>query len=384
MNNTLTKAEKDKGKATETKGDTYSNQDTGQTTEEGQAGEGEGLGGRDTISGHKNTTAPSGGDKYTGTVPEKTESEGRREGEPEERNSGSEDRAGSKEPDNSLNTVERQEPELGKTPENTQGSRGTSFGSDKTDTTGISVTKEKGQLEKERKELQVNGKRDPDKVGPNDTKLRAAGGEVENTVEVFIPEVTENSTVRFEMKERQNSNNSIGSPDGRRTVQARVNVTQYTMYRAGGEDGGSTVRTSPKKEGKTEKDPAEERRGELGKERKAKEREEEANLSVRGERLGGKIPNDCCLQPTSASASSSPVETGCPPPPRLYHGYHRVIPGVEPETVEFFCNHSYALSGDARRSCQADGAWSGRQPLCVRGTAVVYHKCTTPHITGLE
>lgn len=290
MNNTLTKVEKDKGKATETKADTYSNQDIGQTTEEGQAGEGECLGGGDTISGHKNTTAASGEDKYTGSLPEKTESEGRHEGEkrePEERNSGtekgtlaSEDRVGSKEPDNSLNTVERQEPELGKTPENTEGSRDTSFGSDKTDTTGKSVTKDKGQQEKERKELQVNGKRDPDKVGPNDTKLRAAGGEVENIVEVFNMEVSENSTVRFEAKERQKSNNSIGSPDGRR---ARVNVTQYTMYRAGGEEGGSMVRMPPKKEGKTEDDPAEERRGELEKERKGTEREEEANLSFRGE-----------------------------------------------------------------------------------------------------
>lgn len=296
VNNTLTKAKKDKGKATETKADTYSNQDTGQTTEEGQAGEGERLGGGDTISGHKNTTAASGEDKYTGTLPEKTESEGRHEGEPEERNSGtekgtfgSEDRVGSKEPDNSLNTVERQEPELGKTPENTQGSRDMSFGPDKTDTTGKSMTKDKGQQE-ERKELQVNGKRDPDKVGPNDTKLRAAGGEVENTVEVFNMDVTENSTVRFEAKERQKSNNSIGSLDGRR---ARVNVTQYTMYRAGGEEGGSMARTPLKKEGKTEKDPAEERRGELEKEREGTEREEEANLSFRGERLEGKVPKDC-------------------------------------------------------------------------------------------
>lgn len=300
VNNTLTKAEKDKGKATETKADTYSNQDTGQTTEEGQAGERERLGGGDTISGHKNTTAASGEDKYTGTLPEKTESEGRHEGEPEERNSGtekgtlgSEDRVGSKEPDNSVNTVERQEPEVGKTPENTQGSRDSSFGSDKTDTTGKSMTKDKGQQEKERKELQVNGKRDPDKVGPNDTKLRAAGGQVENTVEVFNVEVTENSTVRFEAKERQKSNNSIGSPDGRGAVPARVNVTQYTMYRAGGEEGGSMVRTPPKKEGKAEKDPAEERRGELEKERKGTEREEEANLSFRGERPRGQIPNDC-------------------------------------------------------------------------------------------
>lgn len=284
MNNTLTKVEKDKEKETEKKANPFSNQDTDQTTEEGQentAGQREHLEGRETISGHQNTTAVSTGEKYTGARPEKPESEGRHEGESEERNSGSgkatgggEDGAGGKEPDNSLNTVERQEPELGKTPENTQGSRDTSFGSDKTDTTGISVTKDKGQWEKEKKELQVNGKRDPDKVGPNDTKLRAADGKGENTVEAFNLDRTENGTVTIETKERQKSNNS--SPDGRRAVTGRVNVTQYTMYRAGGEESGSTVRTSPRKEDKTE-----------DREEKAKERENEANLSFTGKRLRG-------------------------------------------------------------------------------------------------
>lgn len=292
MNNTLTKAGKDKDKTTEAKPDTCGNQNISQSGEKGQgktAGEREGVGGRDTISGQENTTAAGRGDTHTGTVPEKSESEGRRDPEPEERSGGSgkatggsEDRVGSREPDNSLNAVEPPEPEPGKTSEDTQGSRDTRFGSDKTDTTEISVTKDKGQREKERKELQVNGKRDPDKVGPNDTKLRAAGGEVENTVEV-----AENNTVTVETKERQTSNNSIGSPDRRRVVPARVNVTQYTMYRAGGEEGGSTGRKSPKKEDKKEKDPTEDRKDELEKEDKAKEREKEANQSFRGETLGG-------------------------------------------------------------------------------------------------
>lgn len=295
MNNTLTEAGKDKDETTEVKPDTYSNQDISQTEEKGQektAAERERVGGKDALSGPENKTAAGRGDKYTGTVPEKTESEDRDEGEQEERNSGSgnatggsEDRVGSKEPDNSLNAVEHQEPELGKTSENTQGSRDTSVGSDKMDTTEISVTKDKGQWEKERKELQVNGKRDPDKVGPNDTKLRAAGAEVENTVEAVNAEVTENKTVTFDTKERQASNNSIGSPDKRRVIPPRVNVTQYTMYRAGGEDSGSMVRKSPTKEGKKEMDPTLDRRREL--EDKAKERAKEANQSFRGETLGG-------------------------------------------------------------------------------------------------
>lgn len=289
MNNTLTKAGKDKDKTTEAKPDTCRNQNISQSEEKGQgktAGERERVRGKDTISGQENTTAVGRGDTFIRTVPEKTE--------PEERNGGSgkatggsEDRVGSREPDNSLNAVEPREPEPGKTSESTQGSRDTRFGSDKTDTTEISVTKDKGQREKERKELQVNGKPDPDKVGPNDTKLRAAGGEVDNTVEAVNAEVAENNTVTAETKERQTSNNSIGSPDKRRVVPARVNVTQYTMYRAGGEESGSTGRKSPKKEDKKEKDPTEDRKDELEKEDKAKEREKEANQSFRGETLGG-------------------------------------------------------------------------------------------------
>lgn len=320
MNNTLTKAGKDKDTTTEAKPDTYSNQDIIQTEEKGQektAGERERVGGKDTISGHENTTAVGRGDKYTGTVPEKTESEGRHEGEPEEGNSGkatggSEDRVGSKEPDNSLNAVERQKPELGKTSENTQGSRDTSSGSDKMDTTEISVTKDKGQWEKERKELQVNGKREPDKVGPNDTKLRAAVSEAENTVDAFNAEVTENNTVTFETKERQTLNNSIGSPDKRRVTPARVNVTQYTMYRGGGEESGGTVRKSPKKEDNNEKDPTEDRRRELEKEDKAKEREKEANQSFRGETLGGEILNDSCRRHFLLPSVSPPQREAAP------------------------------------------------------------------------
>lgn len=107
------------------------------------------------------------------------------------------------------------------------------------------------------------------------------------------------------------------------------------------------------------------------------------------------------LSPSWSSAShnvfSPPcADTGCPPLPRLYHGFHQSVSGVEPETVEFFCNHSYALSGDAQRTCQPDGTWSGKQPLCVRGTTIhsVYvflklvvvegiHLCRCGHTAGL-
>ncbi|KAG8012264.1 Excitatory amino acid transporter 2, partial [Nibea albiflora] len=78
----------------------------------------------------------------------------------------------------------------------------------------------------------------------------------------------------------------------------------------------------------------------------------------------------------SLTACSTPAEKSCPPLPRLYHGYHQQVPGVELETVEFFCNHSYGLSGDSRRTCQPDGTWSGKQPLCVRA-------CREPKVSEL-
>lgn len=68
----------------------------------------------------------------------------------------------------------------------------------------------------------------------------------------------------------------------------------------------------------------------------------------------------------------------CPPPPRLYNGYHQVVQGSggEPDRAEFFCNHSYALSGSAVRTCQPNGSWSGNQPLCIRA-------CREPKVSEL-
>ncbi|KAL7868058.1 hypothetical protein SRHO_G00094420 [Serrasalmus rhombeus] len=66
----------------------------------------------------------------------------------------------------------------------------------------------------------------------------------------------------------------------------------------------------------------------------------------------------------------------CPPPPRLYHGSYDYVAGLDPETVEFSCNHSYALSGNTRRTCQPNGTWSGTQPFCVRA-------CREPKVSVL-
>ncbi|XP_054475946.1 inactive serine protease PAMR1 isoform X2 [Anoplopoma fimbria] len=366
VNNTLTEDENDrnKGKKTEkgnkTDGDVYINK----TKEKGQDninGEKESAGGGDINTGHDNTTAVDREDKYTGTIPGKTVSEGGNEGELVEINTWSEkptgsskDKVDSEGPDNSLNTVENKEPEVGKPPETKEGSPDTNLETEKTDITEIVVIKDKGQEEKERKEEQVNGKRDPDKVGPNDTKMRTVIiAEGDNTVEIFELEMTKNNTVIRDTKDTQKENNTIGSPEpGKKIIPTRVNITQYTMYRAGSEENGKTKEKPTIKEDQTERDSAEKTKEELERERegKEKEKEKEDNQSFTG--------------------------NSCPPLSRLYHGYYQLVPGLEPETVEFFCNHSYAISGNARRTCQPNGTWSGKQPLCVRA-------CREPKVSEL-
>ncbi|KAI4826203.1 hypothetical protein KUCAC02_021844 [Chaenocephalus aceratus] len=314
VNNTLTEAEKDTDKTKDTgKGqETDSDKDISKTTKKGQentTGVKESVGGGDINTGHENTTAVDSKDKYTGTIPEKTVSVGGNEGELEETHTGletptggSKDKVDSESPDNSLNTVENKEPEAGKPPEKKEGDPKTNL---ETDITEIIIVKnDKGQQEKERKEEQVNGKPDQDKVGPNDVIA-----EGDNRVEIIELETTKNNTGIRDTKDTQEKNNTIDAPElGKKILPIRINITQYTLYRGG---------------------------------------------------VNQSFPEKCC-----------------PPLPRLYHGYHQLVPGMESETVEFFCNHSYALSGDARRTCRPDGTWSGKQSLCVRA-------CREPKVSEL-
>lgn len=289
MNNTLTESDKNKDKAKETETHIYSDKDISTSKEKGQentAEEKENVGGKYISSGHKNATAVTREDKYTGTITEKTVSEGRNEGEPEARNTGSEkatggskDKVGSKDPDNSLNTVEKKEPEVGKQPEKKQDRQDTNFEIGKTDITEIVLTKDKGQEEKERKEEQVNGKKDPDKIGPNDTKMRTVTGGGENAVETMKQEMTKNNTAIHD--------NSIDSPQEKKILPSRVNTTQYTLYRGGGEETGSPREKQTIKEDKTEKDSAEKTTEELEREKekeRQKEKDKEDNQSFTGKR----------------------------------------------------------------------------------------------------
>ncbi|CAK6960018.1 inactive serine protease PAMR1 [Scomber scombrus] len=365
VNNTLTEAEKDKDKAEKGKEtEIYSDKDISKAEEKVQVsttGEKESVKGKDinTVQ-QRNTTAVDREDKYNRTIPEKTVAEDTKGRKPEERNSGSEkstgsskDKVDSKSPDNSLNTVEKKEPEVVKPPEKKKDDPDVNLETGKTDVTEIVVIKDKGQEEKERKEEQVNGKRDPGKVGPNDTKLQTVISERLNTLEIFELEITQNNTFRYDVNDMRKENNTIGSQEpGRKIIPTSVNITQYTMYRAGGKESGKPKEKTTIKEDNTESGSTEKTNEELQKEREEKEKEKEKEVN------------------------QSFTEKSCPPLPRLYHGYHQLVPGVETETVEFICNHSYALSGNARRSCQPDGTWSSKQPLCVRA-------CREPKVSEL-
>lgn len=54
--------------------------------------------------------------------------------------------------------------------------------------------------------------------------------------------------------------------------------------------------------------------------------------------------------------------------PGLLDGDHVKIGTV----VSLFCNGSYVLSGNEKRTCQQDGAWSGKQPICIKGNSGMF------------
>ncbi|XP_072291385.1 inactive serine protease PAMR1-like isoform X2 [Eucyclogobius newberryi] len=234
--------------------------------------------------------------------------------------------------------VDREDKYSGKTqpgPDQTHGSPQPTGGTK----TEIIVIKDKGQEEKEHKEEQVNGKKEREKPGPNDTKMRRVISEVENILEISDLEII---NVTAGVKDSKVQNNTISADPVRKVLPTRINITQFTMYRGTGTEGSGKAKEN--KTGKDEKASA----GKTAEERQ-KDRDREKNLSMDGD---------------------------CPPLPRLYNGYQQVVSGAQPLTVEFRCNHSYALSGDDQRTCQADGTWTGTQPFCVRA-------CREPKVSEL-
>ncbi|NWV44002.1 PAMR1 protease, partial [Grantiella picta] len=78
-------------------------------------------------------------------------------------------------------------------------------------------------------------------------------------------------------------------------------------------------------------------------------------------------------------------EKYCSDPGGPLNGYRRVVEdtgllnGRYAKTgtvIAFFCNNSYVLSGNEQRTCQDDGEWSGKQPICIKA-------CREPKISDL-
>ncbi|NXE13646.1 PAMR1 protease, partial [Lophotis ruficrista] len=78
-------------------------------------------------------------------------------------------------------------------------------------------------------------------------------------------------------------------------------------------------------------------------------------------------------------------EKTCSDPGGPLNGYRRVVEDTGlfngryakiGTVIAFFCNNSYVLSGNEQRTCQGDGEWSGKQPICIKA-------CREPKISDL-
>ncbi|KAF4790213.1 Inactive serine protease PAMR1 [Turdus rufiventris] len=78
-------------------------------------------------------------------------------------------------------------------------------------------------------------------------------------------------------------------------------------------------------------------------------------------------------------------EKNCSDPGGPLNGYRRVVEDTGHlngryakigTVIAFFCNNSYVLSGNEQRTCQDDGEWSGKQPICIKA-------CREPKISDL-
>ncbi|NXJ69794.1 PAMR1 protease, partial [Rostratula benghalensis] len=78
-------------------------------------------------------------------------------------------------------------------------------------------------------------------------------------------------------------------------------------------------------------------------------------------------------------------EKNCSDPGGPLNGYRRIVEDTGllngryakiGTVIAFFCNNSYVLSGNEQRTCQDDGEWSGKQPICIKA-------CREPKISDL-
>ncbi|XP_059578744.1 inactive serine protease PAMR1 isoform X6 [Alligator mississippiensis] len=78
-------------------------------------------------------------------------------------------------------------------------------------------------------------------------------------------------------------------------------------------------------------------------------------------------------------------EKNCSDPGGPLNGYRKVVEDTGRmngryakigTVMAFFCNNSYVLSGNEQRTCQDNGVWSGKQPICIKA-------CREPKISDL-
>lgn len=76
-------------------------------------------------------------------------------------------------------------------------------------------------------------------------------------------------------------------------------------------------------------------------------------------------------------------ERNCSDPGDPVNGYKKITGGPElingryakiGTVLTFFCNNSYVLSGNEMRTCQQNGEWSGKQPICIKGNLQIILK----------
>ncbi|KAM6157707.1 inactive serine protease PAMR1 isoform 1-T1 [Rhynchocyon petersi] len=100
---------------------------------------------------------------------------------------------------------------------------------------------------------------------------------------------------------------------------------------------------------------------------------------------GGLYKCACLAGYTGQRCENLLEEKNCSDPGGPVNGYKKITggPGLINgryakigTVVSFFCNSSYVLSGSERRTCQHNGVWSGKQPICIKA-------CREPKISDL-
>nr|XP_016848103.1 PREDICTED: inactive serine protease PAMR1 isoform X3 [Anolis carolinensis] len=93
----------------------------------------------------------------------------------------------------------------------------------------------------------------------------------------------------------------------------------------------------------------------------------------------------CLAGYTGNRCESSIEDRNCSDPGAPLNGYKKMMEDSAllnghnariGTVINFFCNNSYILSGSEQRTCQENGEWSGKQPICIKA-------CREPKISDL-